>query len=54
MDDIISTTEHSHDQDENKVEAAKLKGVMKEQVIADNVVQVPVKVRAALDNLESL
>ena len=53
-----------HDQDENKVKAPKLKGVMKEhatatrgkpsQIIADNVVQVPVEVRAALGNLESL
>ena len=32
--DIISTTEHSHDQDENKVKAAKLKGVMEEHAIA--------------------
>ena len=50
MGDVITTTKHSHDQGENKVKAAKLRGAMKEyataargkssQIIADNVVLV--------------
>ena len=64
IENIISKKEHSHSSDENKVQAAKVKSVMKDhatatrgkpsQIVADNVVNVPVEVRAALGNIESV
>ena len=52
IENVISKKEHSHSSDENKVQAAKVKSVMKDhatatrgkpsQIVADNVVNVPV------------
>ena len=64
IENVISKKEHSHTSDENKVQAAKVKSVMKDhstaprgkpsQIVADNVANVPVEVRAALGNIESV